>query len=126
MKKLSVFCIALAATLTPAVANAQMVIMGGDGSYLGLVSDDRYAQESICNRYGSYGSPYEEGSIFNKNGTYGGRYSELGAYNTRAGRPPALVENGQVVLIISKDTSLNPNLRIDPDMLRVQTCGEPL
>jgi hypothetical protein len=126
MKKLSVLCLALAATIVPAVANAQTVIMGGDGSYLGLVSSDQYDKESICNRYGEYGSPYNQNSIFNHYGTYGGEYSKLGAYNTRADSPPAVVENGKVVLIISKDTSLNPNLRIDPDMLRVQACGEPL
>jgi hypothetical protein len=103
MKKLSVFC-----------------------SYLGLVSSDQYDKESICNQYGDYGSPYQANSIFNKYGTYGGEYSQLGAYNRQAGRPPALVENGQVISIISKDTSLNPRLRIDPDMLRVQICGEAL
>ncbi|QSJ14160.1 hypothetical protein JYQ62_19680 [Nostoc sp. UHCC 0702] len=125
MKKLSALCFALA-VLAPAVANAQTVIMGGDGSYLGLVTNDAYGKESICNKYGEFGSPYESNSIFNRYGTYGGEYSQLGAYNTRAGRPPALVEKGEVVMIISKDTSLNPKLRIDPDMLRIQVCGEPL
>ncbi|ABA24700.1 hypothetical protein Ava_D0035 [Trichormus variabilis ATCC 29413] len=121
---LSAFAFSL--VLLPAVANAQAVIMGGDGSYLGLVSSDSYAEESICNKYGTYGSPYQENSIFNQYGTYGGTYSELGAYNPRAGRPPALVENGQVVDIISKDRRLKPSLRIDPDMLRFQVCGEAL
>ncbi|MBW4674712.1 MAG: hypothetical protein KME52_11980 [Desmonostoc geniculatum HA4340-LM1] len=126
MKKLSAFCLIFATVFTPVVTNAQTVIMGGDGSYLGLVTSDQYDQESICNRYGDYGSPYQANSIFNKYGTYGGEYSQLGAYNKQAGRPPALVENGEVVLLISKDTRLNPKLRIDPDMLRIQVCGESL
>ncbi len=126
MKKLPAFCLAFAVVLTPVAANAQTIIMGGDGSYLGLVSSDQYNQESICNRYGDYGSPYQANSIFNKYGTYGGEYSQLGAYNKQAGRPPAVVENGEVVLLISKDTSLRPELRVDPDILRIQVCGEPL
>jgi hypothetical protein len=108
----------------PAVANAQMIVIGGDGAFLGVVNDERYDQNSICNRYGQYGSKYEE-SIFNPYGTYGGKYSELGTYNSRGQNPPAVVDKqGTILAFITKNNRFNS--RIDPDIFRIQVCGEPL
>ena len=39
------------------------VIRAHDGTYLGLISSDSLKQDSICNRYGSHGSPYSASSI---------------------------------------------------------------
>lgn len=44
------------------------------GKYLGEVSQDRYAPDSISNPYGRYGSRYSPDSINNPYGPYG-RYS---------------------------------------------------
>ena len=59
-------------------------IWAADGTYLGLVSSNPYASESILNNYGSYGSEYQANSIFNAYGTYGGLYGSNSACNSYA------------------------------------------
>lgn len=49
-------------------------IYSGDGTYLGEFSTDRYAPDSISNKYGRYGSKYSSDSINNPYGNYN-RYS---------------------------------------------------
>ncbi|NJL09386.1 MAG: hypothetical protein HC908_01670 [Calothrix sp. SM1_7_51] len=109
---------------TPVSNRERLIVVGGDGSFLGVVSSDQYDNNSICNRYGSYGSKYNE-SIFNPYGTHGGQYSDLGAYNPRAQKPPMVVtSDGKPLGFISKNDRLRN--RMDPDVFRIQVCGEPL
>ena len=49
-------------------------IYSDDGTYLGELSQNRYAPDSVNNRFGRYGSKYSSDSINNKYGNYG-RYS---------------------------------------------------
>lgn len=49
-------------------------IYSDDGTYLGELSQNRYAPDSINNRFGRYGSRYSQDSINNRWGPYG-RYS---------------------------------------------------
>ncbi|OKH12112.1 hypothetical protein NIES592_19035 [Fischerella major NIES-592] len=95
--------------------------MAQDRTFLGIVSPNRYDSDSICNRYGDYGSRYGNG-IFNRYGKYGDRYSEQSAYNPRAEHPPLLIKNQQIIGFVSK----NPKIanRYDPDMLQIEICQE--
>lgn len=106
---------------TPVAAIAQTIIVSADGDYLGQVSSNRYGSDSICNEYGTFGSPYGNG-IFNKYGTHGGEYSATGAYNRMAQNPPALIENGKIVGFITKNGNIRG--RIDPDVLRAYVCDQ--
>lgn len=116
---LSIFTVCNFIVLTPLVAAAQIIIVSADGEYLGKVSSDKYASESICNKYGTFGSPHGNG-IFNRYGDHGGTYSLTGAYNPRAQNPPALIENRQVVGFVTKNSKISGG--IDPDVLRAYTC----
>jgi hypothetical protein len=113
-------------TTTNNVSNRQLlIVVGGDGSFLGIVNNNRYDNKSICNPYGTYGSKYDNKSIFNSYGTHGGQYSDLGAYNPRAQKPPMLKDSqGQILQFISKNDRFGN--RIDPDIFHIQICGEPL
>lgn len=50
-------------------------IYADDGTYLGDLSANQYAPNSISNRYGKYGNPYATESINNQYGKYGNPYS---------------------------------------------------
>lgn len=66
-------------------------IYSNDGEhYLGLVSSNCYASESIVNNYGTYGSPYGTYSIRNEYGTYGSPYSSQSANNPYTSTPPVV------------------------------------
>jgi hypothetical protein len=121
MKKLiSIATFGCSIVFLPTVALAEPYIVSADGTFLGKLNGDQYDSESICNVYGAYGSPYNNG-IFNKYGDYGGTYSRMGAYNPNAQKPPAIIEDNQIIAFITK----NPRIkgRYDPDVLLVEVCG---
>lgn len=67
----------------------------GSGQYLGSLSTNRYAADSVSNRYGQYGSPYSPTSVNNPYGTYGSPYSPHGATNPYAiSTPPIYASDG--------------------------------
>lgn len=94
-------------------------IVAADEQELGVISSDQYASESICNQYGSFGSPYSATSVWNRYGEYGSPYSNMSAYNPRANTPPLILFEGGAVFL-SKNPKL-PN-RIDPGVLFGVLC----
>lgn len=102
--------------------NAGTYLVGQDGVYLGVVSSDQYAAESICNQYGQFGSPYAAKSVWNKYAQYGGTYASNGAYNPMAQKPPLVIQNGQPIGILTK----NPNIKggTDPDAFFYSVCQQ--
>jgi hypothetical protein len=56
--------------------------------YLGLVSSNCYASDSIINDYGTYGSVYAAKSIRNQYGSYGSPYAGYSAFNDFTSTPP--------------------------------------
>ncbi|MBO3463115.1 hypothetical protein G7B40_001380 [Aetokthonos hydrillicola Thurmond2011] len=120
MKKvISSVVIGCLATFVPTSVFAATIVVASDGTFLGVVDNNLYNTNSICNQYGQYGSPYGMG-IFNRYGRYGGEYSQIGAYNERAQKPPLLIKDGQPIAIVTK----NPNFqyRLDPDYLQQMAC----
>ena len=63
----------------------------GGGQYLGDISSDCYAANSIVNSYGDYGSRYSDSSIRNEYGDWGSRYSDRSATNPYATDPPLII-----------------------------------
>lgn len=116
-------------TVTPSSArrsiaqtdNTPAIVVGQDGAFLGVVSDDQYADKSICNPYGNFGSPYSSTSVLNQHAQYGGTYSDLGAYNPNAQQPPLIIQNGQPIALLTKNQGLQGS--IDPDVFFNQVCG---
>jgi hypothetical protein len=102
--------------------NAAPYVVGQDGAFLGVVSNDRIGENSVCNRIGDYGSQISTMSIRNRIGDYGSQISNLSAYNPNAQNPPAIIENGQVVAFVTKNRRIEGGL--DPDLFFYNVCGE--
>ena len=66
-------------------------LVGADGTYLGVLSGNRYDPNSVSNPYGRYGSPYSPTSIKNPYSTYGSPYSPNSATNPYATQAPKIV-----------------------------------
>ncbi|MFB2938630.1 hypothetical protein ACE1B6_25550 [Aerosakkonemataceae cyanobacterium BLCC-F154] len=94
-------------------------IRAADGQGLGIVSSDQYAAESICNKYGNFGSPYSGTSVLNRYAEYGSPYSNISAFNPRAQKPPVVIFEGGAIFL-----SKNPKLanRIDPEIFFGVLC----
>ena len=90
-------------------------IFAQNGTYLGKVSTDKYASDSIANTYGTYGSTYSSSSIFNKYGQYGSDYSSLSPFNAYASQPPYLVSGSSAVAYLTIGTTKTP--RIDTNVV---------
>ena len=101
--------------------NTPAIVVGQDGAFLGVISSDRYADKSICNRYGNFGSPYSSTSLLNKYAQYASTHSDLGAYNPNAQQPPLIIQNGEPIALLTKNQRLQDG--IDPDVFFNQVCG---
>lgn len=123
MKKLfSVCAISSIISLAPTIAMAQTEIRAQDNTFLGDINSDRYDPNSICNRFGVYGSQFGDG-IWSTYGAYGMR-SVDSAYDRNNRKPPRLIDQRtrRTVGRLSKNTTLRNS--IDPDLLRMEVCGE--
>ena len=85
-------------------------LIAHDNQYLGRVTDNRYAQDSILNQYGPYGSKYSRTSIFNPYSNYGSPYGQLSVNNPYCQTPPRLVVDGSLVGYVSKNQNVNPHI----------------
>lgn len=71
-------------------ATAAPKIIAADGTYLGRLSANPYAPDSISNPYGKYGNPYSPTSINNPYSKYGNPYSAFSPNNPYATKTPIL------------------------------------
>jgi hypothetical protein len=73
---------------------AKLMIFGGldHKTYLGCLSCNEYASDSVFNSYGSNGSPYSSQSIWNHYSEFGSPYSTYSACNPYASDPPVIVD----------------------------------
>lgn len=117
-----VFGVAAVLALPSVAKGEQLFIVAADNSFLGVVNNNQFHRDSICNQFGKYGSEFSSVSIFNKFGNYGGEFSPNGAYNPNARKPPMLVSNGEFLGFITKNRNV-PH-RVDPDILRVEICEQ--
>ncbi len=62
---------------------ADILLFGGSNRevFLGCFNCGRYASDSICNPYGSYGSRYSSTSIFNDYARFGNEYNLASPWN---------------------------------------------
>jgi hypothetical protein len=68
----------------PVVVGVELLLYGGfnNSEYLGCLTCNSFHLESVCNRYGSYGSPYGLNSIWNLYGNYGSPYDLYSPWNS--------------------------------------------
>jgi hypothetical protein len=95
-------------------------LMGNGGNFIGLVSSDPTADNSICNPFGPFGSDNGTLSIRNRAGTVGSLFSQISAYNSNANNPPILIYEGRRMVFLTKNTNLRTTL--DPDLLLDTLC----
>lgn len=84
--------ILLAVLATPAAA-APPYLVSPDGKYLGTLSDNPYAPDSVSNPYGRYGNRFSPDSINNPYGRYGSRFSPDSPNNPYATSPPIIIHD---------------------------------
>ena len=72
----------------------KLMIFGGSnhGTYLGCLSCEETARDSVLNEFGQYGSPYRPESIWNHYKQFGSPYSLYSACNELATDPPVIVD----------------------------------
>jgi len=72
----------------------KLMIFGGPdhGTYLGCLSCEETARDSVLNEVGQYGSPYRPESIWNHYKQFGSPYSPYSACNEFATDPPVIVD----------------------------------
>lgn len=95
--------------ISPDAAVEALVLAGAtiwahDGQYLGQLSCNTFASDSILNEFGKYGSPFSSTSIWNEFGQYGSEFSSKSAFSELTATPPA----------IYVDDSLKAYLTINP------------
>jgi len=59
-------------------------------TYLGCLNCNQFSAESICNQFGTYGSPYQSKSIWNQFGTYGSEFNTYSPWNQFSSSGPAI------------------------------------
>jgi len=90
-------------------------IYAADSTYLGTISRDRYAKESIANPHSVYGNSFNTGSLFNQFGQYGNPFSLLSPFNHYTRTPPRIVRGQELVAYFTVNEWISP--RIDPTAL---------
>ena len=66
-------------------------IVANDGQFLGMITPNEFAPDSILNEFGDYGSEFSSTSIFNEFGDYGGEFSKLSPFNEFTPTPPQVI-----------------------------------
>lgn len=95
--------------------NGYATLIADDGTYLGVISSNRYQNESVCNEYGPHGSPYRQDSVRNEYSAYGSPYRSGSAYNPYTSNPPRIYLNGRAIGYLTKNDFLAG--AVDPDVL---------
>ena len=78
---------------SPRVGSALLLYGGEDNKvFLGCLTCNQYAANSVLNEYGEFGSRYSSTSIRNGFGDYGSKYSDYSACNQYAGHSPVVID----------------------------------
>jgi hypothetical protein len=85
-------------------------VYANDGQFLGRISNDQFAADSMANSYGQYGSPYAQISIFNQFGPYGGQFSILSPFNQFTTTPPVMFVGSKPAAYLTLNKSLTPRI----------------
>ena len=79
-------------TISSFILGQDYLLYSDDNDYLGCLNCSNYDSESICNKYGTYGSKYNSDSIWNKYGTYGSKYNSDSPWNKYSSNGPKIVD----------------------------------
>lgn len=113
MKLLAVLVFLGAFTIV-STAKANILLFNNQNEFRGCLDCSRYSSDSVCNRYGTYGSRYSSSSIWNRFGA-GSRYNSDSPFN-RYGTGLKMVDNagnfyGYLSMSISGERRMRNYLR---------------
>lgn len=81
--------------------------------FLGTINFNQHDQNSLSNKYGTYGNQYSQDSIFNKYGTYGSQYNNQSPFNKYTNTPPVIVDNnGNTIGRLTANEYIGGNIEI--------------
>jgi hypothetical protein len=106
--------------LVTMIQTDKLIIMADDGTFLGRVSTDEYATDSISNSVGRHGSEVRRESVFNEVGRYGSSVSSESANNDIASNPPKLLYKGEFVAYLSANELKTPRVSLEKLMAAVE------
>ena len=77
----------------PLPAAVTLYLYSGEATpvYLGCLTCSQFNVESVCNKFGTYGSEFQSRSIWNQFGTYGSRFNTYSAWNQFSSNGPAII-----------------------------------
>lgn len=91
-------------------------IVANDGQFLGVITRNQFAADSILNEFGAHGSQFRQESIFNTFAQYGSEFSQLSPFNSFSQSPPLIISpNGATVAFLTKNQFKTPS--VDPHAL---------
>jgi hypothetical protein len=97
---------------------AQLFASDNNGTFLGLLSSDRYDQNSLSNPFGAYGGCFGMYSIRNQSSWFGGDNGLYSPYSLNCLNPPTIVYQGQAMLVVTKNLGMSYRLPVvDPDLM---------
>lgn len=85
----------ITASPVPVASSVALYLFGGtnNNTYLGCVNCNQFHEESICNRFGTYGSSFSNSSIWNQFGTYGSSFQSYSPWNSFSSFGPIIVDS---------------------------------
>jgi len=94
----------------PGAIGTIFFIFAQDNQFLGFVNDNPFDSDSVCNRFGDYGSKFSATSIWNKFGTYGSGFGNLSAFDQFASTPPILYDDIGPLAYVTTSLVLEPRI----------------
>ncbi len=105
-------------------------IVADDGQFLGRITTDTLANDSITNPFGPHGSQVSSISIFNQLSTYGNARNLVSPFHPTTLQPPRIRRNSQTLARLTINTTFAD--RVDPNGLiawlrssQPDMCGQP-
>lgn len=107
---------------------SKVMIFGGQDhkTYLGCLSCNEYASDSVYNSYGNSGSPFSTQSIWSHYSEYGSPYSSYSACKPYASDPPVIVDQNGIFygrLTLNEYHPQRGSGARYSDWLKVKVCG---
>jgi hypothetical protein len=126
--------------MSPQTSKALLLFGGEDHkTFLGCLNCNKFKEDSVCNRFGKFGSKFETDSIWNQFGTFGSTFNEFSPWNKFSSKAPIIVdENGKSYGYFSMNKFHQDRTHIkwlveildyqdendDLDMTRDKMCGD--
>jgi PKD domain len=82
------------ASAAPSVpTTVSLYLYSGEPSpvYLGCLNCNQFQADSVCNKFGTYGSQFQSNSIWNQFGTYGSQFSSYSPWNQFSNSGPIII-----------------------------------